>query len=347
MKKVYSLLVFLYSKFKSIELRNNIQNIKTSKNIFLFCTPTHSNLGDQAQQYCWIRLFKNWYPDYNIIRIPTLYRSFSTLRDVHKIMNPDDKIFIHSGYLLSDEHPELPFILDIVRAFYDKPIVILPQTVNLVDSWLRTIVVNTINNHPNLTLICRDEVSLSKAQNYFGNVKLKLMPDVVTSLIGDKNLNIPYHNRKGVLFCLRNDSEKYYSDVELSRLRKHFGKIYTSATDTTISVPIWKWEKHREKLIFKTLCYFSKFQLIITDRYHGTIFSQIVNTPVIVISSSDHKLSSGVKWFPKDLFGKNIYYANDLTEAYDIAKTILERNGQIFENVAWFKDNYYTKIIDK
>ncbi|UKK79692.1 polysaccharide pyruvyl transferase family protein [Segatella baroniae B14] len=26
--------------------------------------------------------------------------------------------------------------------------------------------------------------------------------------------------------------------------------------------------------------YFAKFQCIITDRYHSTIFSQIVNTPV-------------------------------------------------------------------
>ncbi|WP_082026255.1 polysaccharide pyruvyl transferase family protein [Prevotella pectinovora] len=40
---------------------------------------------------------------------------------------------------------------------------------------------------------------------------------------------------------------------------------------------------------------FAKYQVVITDRYHGTIFSQIVNTPVIVISSTDHKLRSGVK----------------------------------------------------
>ncbi|WP_373316094.1 polysaccharide pyruvyl transferase family protein [Segatella bryantii] len=47
-----------------------------------------------------------------------------------------------------------------------------------------------------------------------------------------------------------------------------------------MKAPIWKWQKEREALIRKMLEYFAKFQCIITDRYHSTIFSQIVNTPV-------------------------------------------------------------------
>ena len=43
----------------------------------------------------------------------------------------DDIIYIHSGYLIFDLHPELPFILDVIKDFYDHHVVILPQTVNI------------------------------------------------------------------------------------------------------------------------------------------------------------------------------------------------------------------------
>ena len=90
---------------------------------------------------------------------------------------------------------------------------------------------------------------------------------------------------------------------------------------------------------------FAKYQVVITDRYHGTIFSQIVNTPVIVISSTDHKLSSGVKWFPQEKFSDNISVAKDLNEAYEKAVDILKRNGAVKKNPAWFKENYFSSPI--
>lgn len=103
--------------------------------------------------------------------------------------------------------------------------------------------------------------------------------------------------------------------------------------------------KNRGALIRNILELFSKYQVIITDRYHGTIFSQIVNVPVVVINSADHKLSSGVKWFPKDKFSQNVYYAHNLDEAYQLANKILERNGKVIMNHSYFKDNYYNTPI--
>lgn len=330
-----------YTKKKTLELQMLINKEYCKARIYLFCAPTHSNLGDQAQLLCWLRLFNEWYPDHEVICVPTRYRQFQTLRNIHKVIKKEDKIFIHSGYLIFDPHPELPFILDIVRAFYDKPIIILPQTVNLVEQWYKDIVANTFNLHPNLTLVCRDEVSLKKAQNLFPKAKLTLMPDVVTSLIG--NNQFQYHEqRNGIMLCTRNDGEKFYSDEQLNNLKAKFKGIKINTTDTTIKSPIWEWDKNREKLIRLMLKEFSKYQVIITDRYHGTIFSQIVNTPVIVLSSTDHKLSSGVKWFPQKEFSQNVFFAKDLEEAYILTTDILKRDGKIKYNPTWFKNNYYS-----
>lgn len=334
---------YFYQGKKALDIK--LSTACVEKRIYFFCTPTHSNLGDQAQLMCWLRLFSEWYPDYKVIQVSTRFRVFDTLRNIHKIIKPEDKIFIHSGYLIFDPHPELPFILDVVRDFYDHPITILPQTVNLMGEWYQHIVSGIFNANPNLTLMCRDEVSLKKAKLLFPNIKLILMPDVVTSLIGNSYFQYPNSKRNGVMLCVRNDLEKFYSSEQIQTLRERFN-CNTSITDTTINVQPWVWGKNREKLIRSILEEFSKYQVIITDRYHGTIFSQIVNTPVVVLSSADHKLSSGVKWFPKDNFGHNMYYAHDLDEAYNLAKNILDRNGKVFKNPPYFKDEYYSEPYD-
>lgn len=335
----------LYLKNEKKKLAQRIKAEHTNKRIYFFCTPTHSNLGDQAQLFCWLRLLKEWHPNHEIICVSTACRKFDTLRSIHSNLKKDDLIYVHSGYLIFDPHPELPFILDIVRGFYDRRVVILPQTVNLIEEWYCHIVGQTFNAHPNLTLYCRDEVSLEKAKLLFPKVENKLMPDVVTSLIGNEAFSYPNTERDGVMLCVRNDGEKFYSDAQIDSLRKRFKGIKTDICDTTIKASIWDWNNNREKLIRKILSRFAKYQVIITDRYHGTIFSQIVNTPVIVISSTDHKLSSGVKWFPKEQFSHNITFAKNLDDAYQQAVEILQRNGKAFHNSTWFKDNYYSKAL--
>lgn len=334
-----------YIKKCQKRLAQKISETHSLPRIYFFCTPTHSNLGDQAQLYCWLRLMKEWYPTYEIVCVPSRYRRFDTIRTIYANLQVNDIIYVHSGYLIFDPHPELPFILDVIRGFYDKKIVILPQTVNLVGEWYQHIVAQVFNAHPNLTLFCRDEVSLGKARDLFPKVEIKLMPDVVTSLIGNTDFQFNNFDRKGVMLCVRNDGEKLYSDDQIVELRNKFKNIKVDICDTTIKAPIWKWNKDREGLIRSILSLFSHYQVIITDRYHGTIFSQIVNTPVIVISSTDHKLSSGAKWFPRDKFGENITFVNNLEEAYIKASEVLARNGKVIKNPSWFKDTYYNSAL--
>lgn len=341
-RKVENFLSNRYIAKQGKLLNAEIQNNTSKKTLYLFCAPTHSNLGDQAQLLCWLRLLKKYYPDYRIICVPTKFKNQLTLFYLKEKVGADDLIFIHSGYLIFDIHPDLPFILEVVRFFFDKHITILPQTVNLKYPWYAKIVSNCFNSHPDLTLLCRDTTSLDKARELFPQVKLQLMPDVVTTLVG--NIDFQYSKvRNGVLFCLRDDLERYYTTKEIDALKKRLGHIKIEQCDTTIYAPVYTWQNKREILIRKMLEYFSGFQCIITDRYHGTIFSQIVNTPVIVISSSDHKLISGVKWFPNEIFGKNISFANDLDEVYYKVQSVLSCKRNVIKNPSYFKDNFYSK----
>ena len=321
-------------------LYREITRNKSENTIYYFCIPVHSNLGDQAQLFCWQGLFAEWYPSYKLISIACEYLTEISFTEIRKRIKPNDKIFIHSGYLIFDPHPHLPFIRKIVDAFRDFPIVILPQTINISDDKVVSLTQDSFNSHPDLTIVARDEVSKDNADRLFPNCKRLLMPDVVTSLIGSEQFAQLNPNRDGVLFCIRNDGEKFYSAEQISTLRERF-RVRTDICDTTIIKDMCSWTKKREKYIRSILDRFSKYKVIITDRYHGTIFSQIANTPVIVLSSTDHKLSSGVNWFPRDIFGKKVFFAKNLEEAYTAASKMLSENSQV-SNPPYFKDRFYS-----
>ena len=310
-------------------------------NIYLFCAPSHSNIGDQAQYFCWMRLFKQWYPGYNVIGLHSRSTTDKALTVIKENAGDDDKFFIHSGYLIYDPHPELPFICHVVDTFHNHPITILPQTINLMSENKKKEVADCFNAHPDLTVISRDNVSLKYANELFTECSRLCRPDVVTSLIGDFQYNV--ERRDGILFCIRHDGEKYYTEEQIEGLKRRFADVKIDESDTTLSLLMRIWDSKREYLIRNVIESFATYQLVITDRYHGTIFSQIANTPVIVISSNDHKLVSGVKWFPKEYFCDNVFFAKSLDDAYNMAQDILKRNGKVIKNPPYFKDKYYSK----
>lgn len=324
--------------------------------VILIGYPTHTNLGDQAQLYCTYKWIKETYPEGKIITVPfhcyhegnaryitiALWSiAFSIIFFVLKLTIHKKDIFIgHSGYYLIDHHGGWTKFVYVAKRFSKNKFLILPQTLNMYNPYFTQEISKTFNSNKNLTLLLRDEVSYEKAQHIFPKTKLMLYPDIVTSLIGTKHYN---YKREGILFCMRNDIEMYYSKDAISKLRSRFN-CKTDITDTTINVSESKMRKNREKLIFMKIDDFAHYKLIITDRYHGTIFSQISATPAIIINSADHKLYSGVKWFPQDQFAGHIYFANDLEEAYNLAQDILQNKNIQYSTPTYFKDKYWNKL---
>lgn len=321
-----------------------IRQEHVKKRIYYFLTPTHSNLGDQAQLVCWLRFFKQWHPEYEVIQIPLLVGTDEVFDAIKQNITNHDLVYIHSGYLVCDLYNNWQMLCKVVDTFNGSKITILPQTVHFISSSVQKKVSLSFNRHPDLHLTCRDEVSYEKAKQWFHIAEISLKPDVVTSLIGTNFISCS-SQRNGIMFCMRNDAEKLYSDEQIAVLKEKFQNVLISSSDTTIKANIWDWAKNRENIIKSFLCEFAKYQLIITDRYHGTIFSQITDTPVIVLASTDHKLKSGVDWFPKNLFSENIMFAKDLEEAYSMAIQILGRKGKIYKNPSYFLDTFYINPI--
>lgn len=324
--------------------------------VFICGHPTHPNLGDQAQLMCTEKWLQENYPTHRIFRIGFLgstlnfwspvmgvYQAFLSLGKylVLKFKVGQDDFFIgHSGYFMIDHHNGWKMFTDIIKYFPDRKIIIFPQTINFYTPYIRKIVSEKFSLSEHVTLMCRDEVSYKKAQDLFPKAKLLLMPDIVTTLIGSTQYS---KDREGILFCLRNDIEAYYTDEQIQKLIERFENARVERTDTSLEVSDSYMKKNRDQLIWETIEKFSKFRLVITDRYHGTIFSAIAATPVVVINSADHKLSSGVKWFPEE-FSDYVHFADDLESAYSIAGSILDKSGYDYTLTPYFEENYYRDL---
>lgn len=326
--------------------------------VLLIHEARNPNLGDQAQRMCTLQWIRDNYPNSTLLEIGDFGNALSF--DVNKWtvftdlacfiklvvlkikIRPNDLLLGHSGYFMVDHHSGYKAFLVMMRHFPKNKMIILPQTVNFYTPYVKLKVSQSFAAAKNVTLLCRDRVSYSKAQAMFPSIKLQLFPDIVTSLIGTKQYR---EKREGVLFCMRDDVEMLYDPEQIDSLMKRFGEIRMEKMDTTLHGVCSKYvNANRDRLIWEAIGKFATYKVVITDRYHGTIFSAIASTPVIVINSADHKLSSGVNWFPKDTFGDYVQFAQDLDEAYDKAIVMLGRTDLSYENPPYFKDNYWDNL---
>lgn len=100
------------------------------------------------------------------------------------------------------------------------------------------------------------------------------------------------------------------------------------------------------KLIVSTLIglYASRIVLqALGESDYGTIFSLIASTPVIVLQTTDHKVTTGADWF-KGIYDDYVFVAQDLQDAHRIAEEILQRPDAAKPLTPYFADNYYAKL---
>ena len=191
-----------------------------------------------------------------------------------------------------------------------------------------------------MLFLARDRVSFGMAEEMFPDLHIRLYPDIVTTLIGQYK----YENeRNGILFCCRDDSEKYYSDKDIAELMKRCGKFAkVDITDTTKKVSHSEILKNTEAYVMSEIERYSTYKLLITDRYHGTIFSLVAGTPVIIIKSTDHKVVTGAEWF-QGIYDDYVYVADSLEDAYVIAERLYkEERDHIMK--PHFEEKYYNKL---
>lgn len=329
-----------YNRVRAIKERNS-----SKKKIYYFGIPEHSNLGDLAQCYCIRRYLSGFFSDYEVVEVFTrnyMDNSFELRNYLKSAINDEDLIFFQSGYCTQDIGGREDFMHQMVIQDYpNNNLIMLPQTVYFRNVERKELAARVYNQHRHLLFLARDHVSYETALQMFPNVNVKCYPDIVTTLIGSYDFNF---NRSGVLFCIRNDTEKFYTTDEIQGLKDSLTRdgLSVDQLDTTIHAEYYEILNNLQSYIEGYFSKFAKYKVVITDRYHGTIFSLIANTPVIVIQTKDHKVKSGVNWF-KGIYDGQVMFAESLAMAEKMAIEIVERQGN-GNNKPYFMEHYYSKL---
>lgn len=313
--------------------------------VFLFGVPYHSNLGDQAQTFCILQWIKKHLPKHQVcITMLTTYTE-RRLRIIRRVFKKGDILLCHSGYHMTDLYKEKDVYEALTRIFPDTQVRIMPQTFYFQKEENAINCARIFNQHGKSTILCRDELSYQMAKKLFSACKLHLYPDIVTSLIGRFPVTFS-EKRDGILFCMRNDKEALYSKEDVAQIRARLEKHYhTDLSDTTVDMPAKYISANRQDVLARTFAEMARYRIIITDRYHGTIFALIANTPVIVVNSADHKLSSGVRWFP-DSFKQHVFFASSMDEVADMVTRIMN-SPHPAPLPPYFDEKYYGKELAK
>lgn len=289
-------------KYEFINIKESIVRNKNN-NLILVGSPDYGNLGDQAICIAILNiLHKVSDGKKNVVEIPAyLYRFYN--EEFVNIISEEDIIYTIGGGNLGNLYDgEEHLRKDIIWRFPLNKIIVMPQSIYFTKDDLGLKALENSKkiycNHKNLHLITRDEASFSFAKKEFSGINNYLLPDSVIVL--ENELQLEKINREGITFFLRNDKEKVLDDKFIADILKVLDdkKVIYQISDTTVPYGVNK--DNRMDEVMKKINLANSSKLVITDRFHGLIFSVITHTPVIVFKSFDTKISEGVKWF-KDL----------------------------------------------
>jgi pyruvyl transferase EpsI len=205
-----------------------------------------------------------------------------------------DIIVLSGGGNMGDLYPRYEAIRRlIIKNFPDNKIIIFPQTVDYSeDRYGKSEFARfqkLYGQHENLILCARENRSYQIMKDVCQNVML--VPDIVFYLYGKISLPITSHRNVGV--CLRDDKESALTEEQRQSVFKMVEEYSSWEKITTMSAQHSEYRniEERGQGVVEKLSKFSTFEMIVTDRLHGMIFSTIADVPCVAIDNVNHKIS--------------------------------------------------------
>ena len=273
-------------------------------------SPTVHSIGDHAQMLAIEKWFTKVYPDYDVVKY---HRSTPMiLYPMKRFMKPKDLIFIHSSGDFGDFYGTWHKTRkQIIASFPNNLIIQLPVTVHYINKGNLFEDTEFFKDRKNLLIMCRDPASYQIVKDNF-DCHSMLVSDFVYSL----KPKLTNHNRKGAMVVLREDQETNFNSDFLMRFRANKFPRYIRGVARAINYPYRKFKRFgfirkikdeyrskygtvvfedvqvsneditdekRERIVSEVLEYYQRFELVVTDRLHGMIFSELTNTSCLTI----------------------------------------------------------------
>ncbi len=312
----------LYVKRIFLIFLNKIKKTRRKQGqIFLISTPHHGNMGDQLIAIAENEWLKLYYSDYKINDcIQDTLEKDKNLSFLLSQITKNDIIFFHGGgnvnnwYQLNEK-----FRRRILTKCPENKIILFQQSINL-DTVVNGVSIKDetekiYNSHKNFTIFAREETSYQNALESFPKPKVLKYPDMATFLFG-KISPSQRTCRNGVIFCIRKDVEKHYTDAQIKTMEDAISRDFDiTLSDTHVGHIVYAQNRLYE--VQKLVDSIAEHKVMVTDRFHGAVFSILANTPCVVLRSADHKITDGVKWF-EDVDG--VFFAENIEDVPDLVK---------------------------
>lgn len=317
---------YLYVKSELRKLQLKIKKSESKPKIFLFQTPTHSNIGDHAIAIAQIDFLKKHMPNVDVIEInQSLMRSFI---DKYKtqIKSTDIICLLGGGnfgneYLFEENLRRL-----VVKNYPINKIIIFPQTIDYSNDLNgRNELKQTqriFKRHRDLTITAREEVSYELVKEYFPFNKVILTPDIVLSM--HKTFDF---KREYALGVIRQDQESILSESLKNRINKLLNDNYDNVVFSDMHVEDFRSVKNaneRNIVVDTKLLQFAKAKIVITDRLHGMVLAAITGTPCIAFSNYNQKVSGTYSWIKDLKYIKYVENEEQLITAFNELNYLLD-----------------------
>ena len=309
--------------------KRELQRIKkqlddNNKRIFYFGMPEHANMGDLGQYYCVKKWLAENYREYSVVEcVSSVVLDSDSGFDAffRSVLKPDDLLVIHSGYNTNDlSTVSNKLNLYLIGNFKGNRIIVLPQTVFFKHEINLKKSSEVFNSHPRLVFMSRDEVSYEISRSMIPDGHVLMIPDIVTTLIGTRQEE---SQRQGIVLCHRHDGEQFYTDADFECMKNKLSSVdNVEIMDTTVDLPYKKIIKDLYGAMMSIIGVFERSRIVITDRYHGMIYSLVSNTPVIVMKTTDHKVVEGYRIL-KERYPDRIWFAETPEDAVCLAEKVL------------------------
>lgn len=338
-KKIYTFFkrIVVSLKLNSILKRDNKLNA-----IFLIGSPLHGNIGDHAISIAEMKLLRE-IKNKQIIEIPGEYYNLC-LNKIKRVVKTNDIIVITGGgFIGSLWLNEENMVRNVIKAFPNNKIIIMPQTVFFenTEKGAKELQISKeiYEGHKDLWLFVREENSFEYCKKNFEKIKhLFLVPDIVTYL----DYELPKEQRSGILLCLREDKERVVSKENKLQLVKELEKLNFLIKETTTVLKRRVSLLERQKVFEEKLLEFKTSKLVITDRLHGMLFAAITATPCIAMNNSSGKVKGVYNWL-KEL--PYIEFVEENENMLEIANRLLALEENQY-NVEQYR-NEFKKVIKR
>lgn len=325
--KEYNFLKKIKNSKKIEILKLRLAPIKLNKThrkqrIILMGSPEYNNLGDLAIGYSIKKYIRKYFPNIEYDEVPEKYLRNNILP--HNV-DETDIILLVGGGNFGDVYKEQQYIRKlIINKYKNNKIIMFPQTMYFTDTpeGLNelNITKSILANNKNIILFAREKFSYEVMKADFLLSNCFLCPDIV--LFNKINT---YHNRKGILFCLRGDIESILSVDDREYLLRSLYRLDENIDIWDTCLPYNVSISDRDNKVEQAMTYVGNHKLIVTDRLHGVIFAAISGTPCVAISNYNYKISGIYEWVKKLGF---IRLENDIDNIAIVIQELLDKYPQ-------------------